>query len=282
MAYLIQKFHQNISFGHIIVNMLFELIIVGAMAGVLSGWLGIGGGIIIVPTLAYLFQHVSYPVVPPQLIIKMAIASSLFSILFNSLASARSHHYKGSLRWDILKKWGVALCIGAIIGSIAATWLGATVLRYLFAFFLLGVAIKLFAGKWLPQVSLSPRTVVLFPIGLIAGFLSGLLGVGGGVLMIPVLIGLGCTMSESAGTSSSSTIPLALVAGVSFMITGYLQGVSIPYSTGYIYWPAVLVVGIMGVLFAPLGVKLSYKVPEVWTKRALGLLLLGIVTHMLV
>ena len=263
-------------------HILIDLLIIGALSGILSGLFGIGGGIIVVPALAYWFKLTSYHFVPQTLVMQVTVASSLMAILFTSVSSAYSHYRKGSLRVDIWRKWVVGLCMGAIIGAVLAAWLNATELRFLFAFFLLGVVIKMLVGKWLPQVSLSPRFYILFCIGMIIGILSGLLGVGGGVLMVPVLIGLGCTMSESAGTSSASTVPLALVGGISFMVTGWIHGVSLSWSTGYIYWPAVLVIGIMGVLFAPLGVKLSYLIPAVWIKRALAAFLLIISIQMLV
>jgi len=263
-------------------HILIDLLIIGAIAGVLSGLLGIGGGVIVVPTLAYLFQYTHNGLVPQHLVMQMAVASSLMAILFTSAGSTLSHHRKGSLRWDIWKKWVVGLCIGAVIGAILAALLSAAKLKFLFAFFLLAIVVKLLAGKWLPQISLSPRVSVLFCFGLLIGIASGLLGVGGGILMVPVLMGAGCSMSESAGTSSASTVPLALVGGLSFILTGWMHGVSVPWSTGYIYWPAVLVVGIAGILFAPLGVKLSYLVPAVWTKRLLAVILLAVSIHMLV
>lgn len=267
---------------HFFMHILIDLLIIGALTGILSGLFGIGGGIVIVPALAYWFKVTDYHFVPRDLAMHMTVASSLMAILFTSVSSAYSHYCKGSLRWDIWKKWVVGLSVGAIIGAILAMWLDAVALRFLFAFFLLGVVIKILIGKWLPAVSLPSWRSLLFCIGIIIGISSGLLGVGGGILMVPVLIGLGCTMSESAGTSSASTVPLALVGGISFMITGWMQGVSVPWSTGYIYWPAVLTIGIMGVLFAPVGVRLSYVIPAVWLKRVLAMLLLIISIQMLV
>lgn len=263
-------------------TILIELLLIGVVAGVLSGLFGIGGGIIVVPTLVYLFQYAPDHLVPEHLAMKMAVASSLMSILFTSIASSWSHNRRGSLRWDIWKKWTLGLCLGAIIGAILAAFMNPAWLRFLFAFFLLGVFIKLLAGKWLPKIALSPRADLLFCIGFFIGVSSGLLGVGGGILMVPVLIGLGCSMSESAGTSSASTVPLSIVGGMSFMLTGWTHHVVVPWSTGYIYWPAVLAVGITGVLFAPLGVKLSYRIPAIWTQRLLAFILLGISIRMLV
>lgn len=263
-------------------NILVDLLVLGAIAGVLSGLLGIGGGVIVVPGLVYLFQYTRSDLVPQNLMMQMAVSTSLMVILFTSIMSAWSHHCKQSVRWDIWKKWVLGLCLGAIAGALLAALLSAMWLRFIFACFLLVVVIKLLAGAYLPKVSLQARTITLFCFGLVIGTSSGLLGVGGGILMVPILIGLGCNMSESAGTSSASTVPLAFVGGVSFMVTGWLHGVSVPWSTGYIYWPAVLAIGVSGMLFAPLGVKLSYVIPAIWLKRLLAVLLLAISVHMLV
>lgn len=263
-------------------QILIELLLIGAVTGILSGLFGIGGGVIVVPALAYLFQYAPDHFVPESLAMKMAVASSLMSILFTTLSSAWSHNRGGSLRWDIWKKWIVGLCIGVILGTVLASVLSAEWLKSLFALFLLGVVVKLLAGCWLPSIKLQPKASLLFSFGLGIGVASGLVGVGGGVLMVPILIGLGCSMPESAGTSSASTVPLSIVAGITFALTGWLHGVSIPWSTGYIYWPAVLSVGVTGVLFAPLGAKLTHIIPAVWIKRALAVLLLVIAVHMLV
>lgn len=276
------QIHSKIQYDCFFMHILMDLLMIGALSGVLSGLLGIGGGIIVVPALAYWFKVTDYHFVPQALAMQMTVASSLMTILFTSISSARSHHFKGSVRWDIWRKWVLGLCLGAILGAILVVLLNAMELRFLFSLFLLGVVIKLLAGKWLPKLSLQPRVSLLLCMGIVIGLASGLLGVGGGILMVPILIGLGCTMSESAGTSSASTVPLALVGGVSFIITGWVHGVSIPWATGYIYWPAVLAIGIMGVLFAPLGVKLSYIIPAVWLKRLLAALLLAISIQMLV
>lgn len=254
----------------------------GAVAGILSGLLGIGGGVIVVPTLAYLFQYAPYELVPKPLAMHMAVASSLMAILLTSIASARAHQKKGSLRWDIWKRWVVGLCLGSMMGAWLVTILSAIWLRDFFAIFLLCVVVKLVIDHRLPKVSVPSHTIFLFILGIVIGVLSGLLGVGGGILMMPVLISLGCSMPESAGTSSASMVPLAFIAGIGFMLMGHLAHVSVAWSTGYIYWPAVIAIGVMGIIFAPIGAKLSYKLPALWIKRLLAVLLFVIAVDMLV
>lgn len=261
---------------------LFFLLCTGICAGLLSGLLGLGGGIVVVPTLAYLFQYSLSDIIPPSSVMHMAIATSLVSILLTSLMSAYSHQRKGSVRWDIWQRWIVGLMAGSLIGAYFMTLLNVMWLKNLFAFFLILVVVKLLAGHRLPQVALPMRTSVLFFLGILMGALSATLGVGGGILMIPVLLGLGCSMSESAATSSASMVPLSLIAAISFMVLGDVYHLHIPWSTGYIFWPAVILIGFMGILFAPLGAKLSYVLPAVWTKRILAALLLIISIQMLV
>lgn len=172
--------------------------------------------------------------------------------------------------------------IGSLVGAYFMTLLNVIWLKNLFACFLLLVVVKLLAERQLPRVTLPRRTSLLFVLGIIVGVLSATLGVGGGILMIPVLLGLGCTMSESAATSSASMVPLSLIAAISFMVLGDVQHVHVAWSTGYVFWPAVILVGFMGILFAPLGVKVSYMLPAVWSKRILAALLLIIALQMLI
>lgn len=252
----------------------------GVFAGLLSGLLGLGGGIIVVPILAYLFQHSLSHVIPVISAMHVAIATSLVSVLLTSLMSAYSHQRKRSVRWDIWQRWIVGLMVGSLLGAYLMTLLNIIWLKHLFSFFLLVVVLKLLAEHRLPKVHLPMNTCLLFCGALVMGLFSATLGVGGGILMIPVLLGLGCSMSESAATSSASMVPLSLIAGISFMVLGHVQQVDLPWSTGYIFWPAVILIGSMGILFAPLGVKLSYILPTVWTKRILAVLLFVISIQM--
>ena len=261
---------------------LFFLLCTGICAGLLSGLLGLGGGIVVVPILAYLFQYSLSEIIPSSSVMHMAIATSLVSVLLTSLMSAYSHQRKGSVRWDIWQRWIVGLMVGSLVGAYFMTQLNVVWLKNLFACFLLLVVVKLLLKHRLLEITLPMRTSLLFCMGVVMGAFSATLGVGGGVLMIPVLLGLGCTMSESAATSSASMVPLSLMAAISFMVLGDVQHIHIAWSTGYIFWPAVILIGFMGILFAPLGVKLSYILPAVWTKRILAALLLIISIQMLV
>lgn len=265
-----------------VLSTLFFLLCTGVFAGFLSGLLGLGGGVVIVPALAYLFQHGLNDIIPASSVMHMAIATSLVSVLLTSLMSAYSHQRKGSVRWDIWQRWVVGLMLGSLVGAYFMTLLNVIWLKNSFACFLLLVVVKLLAERRLPRVTLPRHTGLLFVLGMLAGMLSATLGVGGGILMIPVLLGLGCTMSESAATSSASMAPLSLIAAISFMVLGDVQHVHIAWSTGYVFWPAVIFVGFMGILCAPLGARMSYILPAVWSKRILAALLLIISLQMLI
>lgn len=260
---------------------LFFLLGTGVLAGILSGLLGLGGGVVVVPTLAYLFQYQLHDIVPASSVMHMAIATSLVSVLLVSLASTYAHQRKGSVRWDIWQRWALGLMLGSLIGAYGMTMLNVVWLRTLFAMFLLLLVLKILFEHRLPKVNLPMKTIFLFFLGVLMGVFSATLGVGGGVLMMPVLLGLNCSMSESAATSSASMIPLALMAAVSFMVLGDIQHVDLAWSTGYIFWPAVVIIGFSGILCAPFGAKLSYILPAIWTKRFLALLFLIVSVQML-
>lgn len=263
-------------------NILIDLLLIGALAGLLSGLLGVGGGVVVVPSLAYLFEYTHSTWAANGAAMHIAVASSLMIMAPTTVASAYSHYRQGSVRWDVWKKWIIGLCVGAALGALFATMLSTDWLKHLFAVFLIFVVLKLLTGKSLPAVPLQPRFITLTWMGVAVGVVSGLLGVGGGGLMVPLLIGMGYKMTDAAGTSTASTAPLAMVGAISFMMIGWSENVSIPWATGYVYWPAVLVVGIMGVIFAPIGVRLSTVISSKWLKRILAVVLLAVSIRMFI
>ncbi len=258
------------------------LILIGALAGILSGLLGIGGGLIIVPALSYFFKYTHYQYVSKDVVMQTSVATSLLAIALTVSASVFAHQRCSSIRWDIWRRWVPGLCVGSLMATQLISILSTEKLGFFFALFLIVMATKFFMEKTILQTAIPARRLLLVLIGCCIGLLSGLFGVGGGILMVPVLICLGCSISESAGTSSASMLPLALVAGVSYVIMGLKHPGANAWVTGYVYWPGVLIFGILGIFFAPLGVKLSHKLSMRLGKRLLAVLLFVVAIDMLV
>lgn len=233
-------------------------ILAGAFAGLMSGLLGIGGGVIVVPSLLFIFEM--NPAIPETLSMHMAAATSLAVILFTSVAAIGMHHRIEPILWWVYRRLSVGIILGTICGALLMGELSNTGLKILFALFLLFVAYRMsrprlaadgreFPGVWLTRV-----------VSLSIGLSSGLLGVGGGVMIVPYLSYCGVDPRRIAPISSLCTLTVASMGTLTFLLS--VQEANAPaYTTGYVYWPAVFWVGLSSVLFAPWGAKLSYVLP---------------------
>lgn len=257
----------------------FFYILAGSFTGIMSGILGIGGGVIIVPALIFIFELTGC--VPENLTMHMAAGSSLAAILFTSLSAIRAHNSIEPILWDVYKRLWLGVGIGTICGAVLASFLSTGFLKILFALFLLFVAYKMafslnakmearFPPKWLNQL-----------VSFIIGLKSGLLGVGGGVLIIPYLTYCGVNPRRIAPVSSLCTMTVAFAGTVTFMLLSH-DVTNIKYATGYVYWPAVFWVAVVSVLSAPIGAKLSYLLPLPVIRSAFIVMLLLTVVGLLI
>ncbi|MFN3234248.1 MAG: sulfite exporter TauE/SafE family protein [Gammaproteobacteria bacterium] len=251
-------------------------LILGATVGLLSGLLGIGGGTIIVPGLIYIFTFLT-PQIPAGAVPHMAIGTSLSTMVMTSMVSIYAHHRAGRVRWDIVKTWVFTLVLGVIAGGIITDFLSAEILKIAFAIFLIIVAIRMFlkAGARKDDIKGRPKNIAakfLLLMGGLIGLASGMFGIGGGVLAVPFLTRYHISMPRAAATASAGTFPIALVGTITFIVTGW-NDVHIPWSSGYVYWPAFLGIIAASVIFAPIGVRLTQVIPGSILKRILALIL---------
>ncbi len=254
-------------------------LIIGALSGVLSGMLGIGGGIIVVPGLAAVFLN-SSPI-PHEDIMQMAIGTSLAAMIVTTGSALLAHSRGGSVRWDIVRKIIPGLMIGAIIGVIIATYLPSKYLRIIFSFFLFYAAYRLLFAKYVDATRSFPSRFKMFTISGLIGTLASILGAGGGVMLIPFMLRYRVKLLEATGTSVACGCVLGIIATISFMAAGFFSPVNVEWSTGYIYWPAFLGVSIMSMIFAPIGTVLARKLPTVLLKRVLAFFLIAVGCKML-
>lgn len=266
---------------------LFYLLLVyfllGATTGLLAGLLGIGGGIIVVPSLVFIFQ---YEHVPDAFIMQMAVGTSLAIMVATTLRSlishmARSHHKDAFLK--ISKIMLPAIFIGVILGAVIADHLHSDVLRIGFGVLVLFIAIRLL---FFSQITVSgrslPGTWWLRFMALIIGGLSGMLGIGGGTIVIPYMLYYQVKMRIALQVAISVGLVVACIGTVVYAISG-LNATGLPADTiGYIYWPAWLGTALGSVLLAPLGTRLSYYLPTLVLKRLFALLMVVIGFHMII
>jgi uncharacterized membrane protein YfcA len=240
-------------------------VFIGVFAGMIAGALGIGGGVVVVPGLVFLFQI--NQAVPFPIIMHVAVGTSLAIMIFTSIASLKAHANQGEILWPIFNKLWPGIIIGSCVGALAAQFIPTAWLKIIFALFLLLVALKMgldLHKKYAKQQF--PRNWINRLVSFVIGVKSGLLGVGGGVLIVPYLTYCGVPVRQIAPVSNLCTLTVAVIGSLVFMLTGLKDMSAIAYSTGYIYWPAVLGVAIPSALLAPVGAKLNYVLPIYYLK----------------
>lgn len=243
----------------------------GAIAGVLAGLLGVGGGIVIVPVLFILFDYLD---IPPQISMHIAVATSLATIIPTSISSARSHHKKGSIDIDMLKSWAPLIFIGAAIGGVLSKYLASSSLTLIFGVIALLVSINMALPKKVVIADELPKGVVgkgLLP-SFIGGF-SALMGIGGGTLSVPILSAFSFPIHRAVGTASAFGLVIAIPAVIGFIWSGWSADLRPPYSIGYVSIPAAVLIFSVSVFTAPLGAKLAHSLNPANLKKAFALFL---------
>jgi uncharacterized membrane protein YfcA len=250
----------------------------GALAGLLAGLLGVGGGLVIVPVLTMLFtvQHL-----PADHVMHLALGTSLASIMFTSVSSMRSHHGRGAVEWEIVRRITPGIVAGVFLGSWVAAWLSTRVLKAFFMVFLFYVAVQIFLDIT-PRPRKMAGTAGMIGAGTLIGGISSLVGIGGGTMSVPFMLWCSVPMRKAIGTSAAIGFPIALAGAAGYVLNG-LKATSLPSHTlGFVYLPALLGVSLASVLTAPLGARLAHSLPVSKLKKIFAGLLLLLAGKMLV
>lgn len=245
----------------------------GTVAGLLAGMLGVGGGIVIVPSIYYLSSFLG---IGQDVVMHVAVGSSLATIIPTGFSSVRSHYRRGAVDGTVLKSWGLSVAIGVMTGTIVAGSVHSAVLTTIFGVLALMVAVRMAwpnkqqtgeAGGKLPQGW--PRQVIAFLIGSV----SAMMGIGGGSFSVPVLTACGWPIRRAVGTSSAIGLIIAVPGAIGFVVSGWgVEGLP-PFSLGYVSLPAVACFVPSSILAAPLGAKIAHTIRVDWLKRAFAVFL---------
>lgn len=252
-------------------------IFVGAVAGVIAGLLGVGGGLVIVPVLTFIFMDNGFD---STIIVHLAIGTSLATIIFTSLSSIRAHHRHGAIQWRVVKQLVPGIIIGALLGAVLADLFPTQILKTIFAVFEFLVAIQM-AFVLKPKAHQQiPSNRKLWGVGTVIGSLSSIVGIGGGTLTVPFLLWCRVSMRQAIATSSACGLPIAIAGTLGFLVLG-LTHVELPeYSTGYIYWPAFIGIVFTSSLTAPIGANLAHKLPVSLLRKLFSFMLLFLAIKM--
>lgn len=242
----------------------------GALAGTLAGLLGIGGGVIIVPTLALVFEHQGQD---PAVIMHVAFGTSLATIVMTSLSSIRAHQRRGAIQWPIFRAITPGILLGGLIGAIVADFIPGQTLKIAFALFILVVATQMASGLATKPRRTLPPPAGMLAVGSIIGGISALMGVGGGSMSVPFLTWCNVRVRSAVATSAAIGLPIALAGTAGFVISGWDTPARPELSLGYVNLPAFLGIVVASMATAPLGAWLAHRVPELVLKRIFAVLL---------
>ena len=257
------------------ISFLLIYLAIGLAAGFVAGLLGVGGGLILVPVLSWVYAHEGFPAAYN---IHMALGTSLGTIVFTSVSSLRAHHGHDAVRWEAVRRITPGILLGTLAGGIAAAWLPDFGLRVFFTLFLFYAATQMLLGfRPRPHRQLPGWPGMTLAGGLI-GLVSSWVGIGGGTLSVPFLTWCNVRFQEAIGTSAAIGLPIAVSGAVGYALSGRaVQGLP-DWSLGFIYLPALAAVALMSMLAAPWGARLTHRLPVARLRRIFaGLLyLLGL------
>lgn len=259
-------------------QLFLELAVLGICTGFLAGLLGIGGGMVMVPFLTFML---SLRGIDADLAVKMAIATSMATIIFTSISSVRAHHKRGAVRWDLVKGLAPGIVLGSMIGSLGVfAWLKGSYLAIFFGLFVGFSATQMFLDKKPAPSRQVPGTAGLMGAGSAIGFLSGLVGAGGGFISVPFMAWCNVAIHNAVATSAALGFPIAVANVLGYVVSGMsVEGLP-DDAFGFIWVPALVVIAACSVFTAPLGAKAAHMLPVKKLKRIFGSVLYVLALYM--
>ena len=254
--------------------------LLGTIVGFFAGLLGIGGGLIMVPVLTFIFgtQHF-----PPDRILHIALGTTMAAIIFTSVSSLRIHHAHGAVNWQIVKYITPGIIIGTLGGATLVSALPSRVLSIIFVVFIYYAATQMLL-KTIPKPSRTlPGRLGMLGAGSVIGAISSFVAIGGGLLTVPFLSICNVRLQHAIGTAAAVGFPIAVAGAIGYIANGIAQPQPLPeYSLGYVYLPALGWIVLASTLTAPLGAKTTHIVQTATLKKIFVGLLYLLGTKMLI
>ncbi len=251
----------------------------GAIAGLMAGLLGIGGGLIIVPALVFLLPI--FQDLPPELVMVVAVATSLCSIIFTCASSAWAHQKLHHISWDYTPTLLIGAAIGAASTGYLAHFIDANVLKKFFGCAVLFLGVRMLINK----VNLSRRKLpshgMLGTISVSLASISSLLGIGGGALYVPMLTHFSVGVRHAIGAAAIIGFVIACFATTGYVMAGWEQTANHAGYIGYVYWPGVAGIVATSLVAAQFGARLTSWIPVEKIKKLFGGFLLIVSVRML-
>ena len=256
------------------ISMGLLFLLVGAAGGFSAGLFGVGGGLVIVPTLYFLWHN--DPVLGHE-VMHYAVATSLACIVVTSVSSSWTHWRARRLQFDRLPWLATAVSAGSVSAVLLANWLPSAWLKLGFGLFALVTCLSLLRNKEHSSNKPVPPKVELMGAGTFIGHVSTLLGVSGGAMTVPYLVLRGVDMRQAVVVSSAVAIPISVIGALGLAITGPHA----EFTWGYVHWPAFLGISAVSMFFANWGARISQVMDKRKLKLAFAAFLAMVALHML-
>lgn len=248
--------------------------VIGILAGLLAGLLGISGGIITVPLLLLVFSLLDFS---QTYVMHLAIGTSLAAMIFNSISATWMHNRNHAVLWRVVKRMALGIVLGSILGAYVAQLLSGVVLETIFGIFACCLGLYMLRGvKPHEGDHPLPGFFPLNGIGVGVSFIANILGIGGGILIVPSLMAFRIHEKKAIGTSSAASIIVTTLGALLFMFYGRNKHLAINDETvGFLYFPAFIVISIVTFLVAPYGARLTHRLSSKILRRIFAAALFG-------
>lgn len=247
-------------------------VIAGAFAGVCAGLFGIGGGMIIVPALVWIFTAYNFS---SEVVTHLAVGTSLATIIVTSISSLTAHNKRGGVRWEIWRGMAIGLVVGSVVGAGIADMINGQALQAIIGIGALLVALKMLFFSNKEQLGKPlPSKGVQVGAGTGIGMASSIFGIGGGSLTVPFLNWAGLPMKQAVGTSAACGLPIAVAGALGFAWFGQ-DVANLPAGTiGFVHIIGFICISVASFITAKIGARLAHQLPALMLKRAFGVLLI--------
>jgi uncharacterized membrane protein YfcA len=251
---------------------------IGCVVGFMAGLLGIGGGMVMVPMLTWVFAAQGFPA---EHVLHVALGTSMATIFFTSLSSMRAHHRRGAVDWKIALGISPGILAGSFATALVAGFLPTRTLAVLFTGLVFYASISMFFDMQPKTTRALPGAVGLFTAGSAIGVAASLLAAGGAFLTIPFLAWCSVPLRRAIGTAAAVGFPIAIAGSAGYVLQG-LHASGLPAGAlGYVYLPALALIAVTSMLFAPLGARTAHRLPVKRLRMIFALVMFGLALRML-
>ena len=253
-------------------------VILGSIVGLFAGLFGIGGGLLLVPALLLLFDMQHFPA---QHGMHLALGTSMATILFTALSSMRKHHQHGAVNWPIVRALTPGILLGTLLGAVFAAAISPRALGIFFTLFVYFAALQMLLGSRPKPTRQLPGEMGMGLVGTFTGWISSLVSIGGGTVVVPFLVWCNVPLRHAIGTSAAIGFPVAVGGTVGYIATGINIAELPSPSMGFVYLPALLWVALASMLTAPLGAKATHYLRVGLLRKLFAVLLFALATRLL-